>query len=400
MSRFKATIVFGSLFTLVAGFILFIPKPAQAITACCCLEKVNGWPCSLREITTTCEQYSESGRTGILHTSDPYKCNPGAATLEEINEAAKKATELKFTPNVPIPGLFEGTITVDGTLISRYVKAVYVYFVWIVGILATVMVMYGGIQWVTAAGNSSRIENAKQTMNGAFIAIVLTLTSFLLLRLINPALVKITDLSILTVPTILIGEGLETSEKGSPAAPLPAKLADLSKVTNVVDWDSLIISISDELGVDDPYYVKAIMMIESRGNPDAVSPAGACGIMQVMKENSNGVCLKGMANAEANLRAGISLIKSLFANACPTKARYKSGDYAACDPAKTSCANNWHYVIAAYNGGRSANCSSITCQGQRQTWWECAKNPGYAETRNYVLSVERMYQIVRGWGGL
>ncbi len=75
--------------------------------------------------------------------------------------------------------------------LANYLYAFYVYFVWIVGILATVMVMYGGIQWLTAAGNSSRIENAKQTMNSAFIAVVLTLTSYLLLQLINPTLLRL-----------------------------------------------------------------------------------------------------------------------------------------------------------------------------------------------------------------
>lgn len=75
--------------------------------------------------------------------------------------------------------------------LANYLYAFYVYFVWIVGILATVMVMYGGLQWITAAGNSSRIENAKQTMNGAFIAVVLTLTSYLLLQLINPTLLRL-----------------------------------------------------------------------------------------------------------------------------------------------------------------------------------------------------------------
>lgn len=355
----------------------------------------EGWPCSLREIQTTCQAYDEPGAgVGSLITADPSKCDPGAATLEEINEAAKKATELKFTPNVPIRGLFEGTITVDGTLISRYVRAVYVYFVWIVGILATVMVMYGGIQWITAAGNSSRIENAKSTMNSAFIAIVLTLTSFLLLRLINPALVTISDLSILTVPTILLDEGNEFSEKGAPAVAIPP---DLSQVRNEAYWDSLISSISNGQGLD-PYYVKAIMMIESGGNPDAYSGKGACGLMQVMPKNSNDVCLKGMAYAEANIRAGVDYLKFLFANACPTRATYRSGESTICTPSQTSCASNWHYVIAAYNGGPGSNCSSRDCRGQ--TWWECTKNPGYQETRNYVAAVEAMVQIVRGWGGL
>jgi hypothetical protein len=53
------------------------------------------------------------------------------------------------------------------------------------------MVMYAGIQWITAAGNSSKIENAKSTMNGAFIGLVLALSSYVILNTINPELVTL-----------------------------------------------------------------------------------------------------------------------------------------------------------------------------------------------------------------
>ncbi len=390
--RRVAVIFIGLTLGMITSFGLAKIQPVRAITACCCLNALPG-VCDLRNVKTTCERHNEPGSgRGSLFTADPSKCDPGAASIDEIN---KKAAELYFTPNVPIPGLFEGSVRVDSTLLSRYVRAVYVYFVWIVGILATVMVMYGGIQWITAAGNSSKIENAKSTMNGAFIAVVLTLTSFLLLRLINPAFVRMTDLSILSVPTILLSERSESSLKGAPAVSIPR---DLSNVRNVANWDDLIKTISAEVGISDPYYVKAIMMIESGGNPDAYSKKGACGLMQVLPENSGNVCLRGMANAEANLRAGINYIKFLFANTCPQRARYKSGEWTVCTPSQTSCVSNWHYVIAAYNGGPGSNCSSRDCRGQ--TWWECEKNVDFGATRDYVPAVETMYPIVRGWGGL
>ncbi|USN53683.1 MAG: hypothetical protein H6760_00730 [Candidatus Nomurabacteria bacterium] len=90
----------------------------------------------------------------------------------------------------------------SGQELSTFVRGFYVYFVWIVGILAVVMTMYAGIQWLTAAGNTSRIENAKSTMNGALIGLVLTLTSYVILQAINP------DLVTLRVPFV---EPVETS---------------------------------------------------------------------------------------------------------------------------------------------------------------------------------------------
>ena len=47
--------------------------------------------------------------------------------------------------------------------------------------------------------------------------------------------------------------------------------------------------------------------------------------------------------------------------------------------------NTMENVIAGYNGGAGANKNSVTCPGQ--TYWACAANEGYAETRNYVPNV-------------
>ncbi len=108
--------------------------------------------------------------------------------------------------NVPLPGLTDAVrcktdeggirtyhlvISEPGNELSTYLRAFYVYFVWIVGILATVMIMFAGIRWITAAGNTSQIQNAKTTMNGAVIGLVLTLTSYVILQAINPELVRL-----------------------------------------------------------------------------------------------------------------------------------------------------------------------------------------------------------------
>ena len=45
-------------------------------------------------------------------------------------------------------------------------------------------------------------------------------------------------------------------------------------------------------------------------------------------------------------------------------------------------------ALAAYNGGTKANNNSSVCPGQLA--WECQRNSGYAETRNYVPSIQRM----------
>lgn len=121
----------------------------------------------------------------------------------EVKAQAAVETFYKEIPlQVPIPGFTQpcqtepfksqGKYCVND--IGEYISQFYKYFAGAAGILATVMILFSGFQWVTASGNASRIEKAKATMNGALIGLVLTLTAYVLLRTINPALVSFNSL--------------------------------------------------------------------------------------------------------------------------------------------------------------------------------------------------------------
>ncbi|MBI3572846.1 MAG: hypothetical protein HY092_01460 [Candidatus Kerfeldbacteria bacterium] len=103
-----------------------------------------------------------------------------------------------FTPEVPI-ATFNGKITVSAETFGQYVKAVFIYFIWSVGILAVVMVTFGGIKWVSAAGNPTRIHDARDIINNAIIGLIIALTSIVLLQTINPALTNFPGLVLATV---------------------------------------------------------------------------------------------------------------------------------------------------------------------------------------------------------
>lgn len=115
----------------------------------------------------------------------PMMPRPAVAVL------APKPGISDFTPEVPIPGTFEGKQKVDNDLAGRYIRAIYVYFLWSIGILATIVVVYGGIKWVAAAGNPSRITDARDIINNAIIGIIIGLGSYLMLRIIDPRFVTL-----------------------------------------------------------------------------------------------------------------------------------------------------------------------------------------------------------------
>lgn len=75
-------------------------------------------------------------------------------------------------------------------MIAVYIRAIYKYAIAIVGIVATVVMMFGGVLWLTAGGNPERVNEAKAWITAALTGLVLALSSYLILTTVNPALVN------------------------------------------------------------------------------------------------------------------------------------------------------------------------------------------------------------------
>ncbi len=56
------------------------------------------------------------------------------------------------------------------------------FFLLFLGLIAVIMIIYGGITYVTAAGNQEKIESAKKIILYAIVGIIIVLISFALVR--------------------------------------------------------------------------------------------------------------------------------------------------------------------------------------------------------------------------
>jgi hypothetical protein len=126
------------------------------------------------------------------------------AQTKSLQEATGINEPLVFQAQVGIPNFIDrgGTKTLDSNstvYIAQMVKAFYDYGVGIAGILAAIMLMAGGLLWLTSAGNSSRIEQAKNLIFGSIIGLVLLFGAWMMLRTINPNLV---DFKINSIPVV------------------------------------------------------------------------------------------------------------------------------------------------------------------------------------------------------
>lgn len=83
--------------------------------------------------------------------------------------------------------------------IGEYIAGIYKYAIGIVGILATVVMMMGGIMWIVAGGNATRVGEAKAWIGASLTGLVLALTSYTILYQINPKLTQFKPIKVETV---------------------------------------------------------------------------------------------------------------------------------------------------------------------------------------------------------
>jgi hypothetical protein len=74
--------------------------------------------------------------------------------------------------------------------IGEYIAGLYKYAIGIVGILAAVVLMIGGVIWITAGGNQTRVGEARAWIGASLTGLIIALTSYMILYQVNPDLVN------------------------------------------------------------------------------------------------------------------------------------------------------------------------------------------------------------------
>ena len=103
---------------------------------------------------------------------------------------------ITFTPQTEIPGSgltaqVAKTIDQPETFIGGVIVGVYRYGVWLTITAAIFATMLGGLLWMLAGGNASRVDTAKRLIGSSLFGLVLAFTSYLILQGINPRLLEL-----------------------------------------------------------------------------------------------------------------------------------------------------------------------------------------------------------------
>ena len=160
-------------------------------------------------------------------------------------------------------------------------------------------------------------------------------------------------------------------------------------------WDSLIQYWTKQIWPDaDWRLVKCQIRQESAFNPQAVSPCGAIGLMQIMPATSQylGFSREKLFNPETNLKAGIAYLSQQYD-------RF---------PEITEQQERLKFALASYNGGRGYINRAIALARKEDAPWQtwdgakrylesddCSvsgKHPDHRQIINYVDRIWADYQ--------
>lgn len=363
------------------------------------------------EMKPVCEDGLTAVQCDDKHwTYAPTPCNQVSKCMQAIaGEPTPKQpdTSIKFIPNVPIPGSeFSGTtaVDVDSTLFARYLGAFYVYFIGVIGILAVVMMMWGGFHYITAAGNPTKMAQGKETINGSIIGLILALTSFLLLRTVNPALVSFSGIfpSYIAQQLQSFGRSSEPLKSYDCQRKMSNEMPRIMNRVREGQYDQKIKAEASKAEYAslhlDSLRLLSILAVESSGVPTRQSNIQkkdgtvkhACGLMQVVPDSVPGTpyTCEQLKDPDTGIKVGVKMYASFQENVCYKSRNKYCREQPACDPTDPK------YVDASYNGGFVANFCSPDCKND--TVWECEQsNAHYAETRCYVQAVQDAYNWLK-----
>ncbi|MFH0853892.1 MAG: pilin [bacterium] len=121
--------------------------------------------------------------------------SPQYARAEDVETGAMGANYTEIVPKLSVPvGKFD-TNSFDKAnrqnWLGQYILAWFNYLVGAIGIIAVMMISWGGIKWITSGGNSSQVEDAKGKIKNAVMGIVLLLCTYTIFKTINPRLLNL-----------------------------------------------------------------------------------------------------------------------------------------------------------------------------------------------------------------
>ncbi len=216
--------------------------------------------------------------------------------------------------------------------IGLYVAGIVNYATAVVGILAVIVLMLGGVRWLTAGGNSQAVSEAQTWIKNSIFGLILTLSSYLLLVTINPSLVTFTPLRLTWIEAL----SLEKMKAGGGGA---CNNGECTQIDAALTNNSVGISGA----------ILKSLLVAGEGCNDNLSGDGfgSCGYSQALPSIRRKVCglTGGRADCELfkrDVQADINCTAKLI------------------EEQMGRCGEDIRNIASCYNSGKPNNCARTT----------------------------------------
>ena len=280
-------------------------------------------------------------------------------------ENIQAASELKYRLLESFPGFYtKGDVMTD---LPGLILSLYKFGIWTVGIAGLFMLVVGGFTYMASAGNNATATTAKGIITDALFGIVAALGAYLIIYVINP------DLTVMKISFTQV-DIKEANRYGGPTG-----TGNPNILSAGCKNDAMLAKIkAASSGKINPCLTFALLNTESGCTPGAQSPAGACGIAQLLPGTAGVSCDVLKSNVDLSIAKGITYLLS-------NTGRIR-GNISGTGNSFAQAAQD---LYAGYNGGAGALATSTSCDGTMinsfgypYKKWDCTINPGgYAETQ-------------------
>jgi len=141
--------------------------------------------------------------------------------------------------------------------LGEFLKTNYNLALALAGILAVMMIIIAGVQWVTSGGNSEMITSAKKRIGGALTGLLIAYLSYTILNTINPALVNLRlPQNFMLRPFKITPQDCKDAAAGTKFA-LAAKSGEVVDKTKMQDPKLVMEALTaDKMGCGDNFFLE------------------------------------------------------------------------------------------------------------------------------------------------
>ena len=124
----------------------------------------------------------------------PLDTQPGQYTVTVISSQGNgtSSTKLRVVSGQPFSNPVSVSAPTQGlpTDLGQLIQQIFTWSLAVLGIAVFVMVFYAGFLWLTAAGNTAKVGEAKSRITNAVFGAIILLSAYLILCSINPDFVR------------------------------------------------------------------------------------------------------------------------------------------------------------------------------------------------------------------